>query len=176
MKPLKATAGKTASIKITIAIAAMILALTGCKKPEKGEAGTPGKDGNANVKSTTLNVTVWNWDATNYWRVSSWTGVSILTQEVIDGGAVMLYQKLNSGEYIALPITANVSSTIQEHDFFFAGTGTLRIINEYSDLSDPNPSSATYKLVCIPKSERVVNPNVNMLNYSEVKQTYNLKD
>lgn len=87
-----------------------------------------------------------------------------------------MYQKLNNGEYIALPITANISSTVQKHDFFFAGTGTLRIINEFSDLSDPNPSPAAYKLVCIPKSERVINPNINMLDYNVVKLTYNLKD
>ncbi|MCD6019864.1 MAG: hypothetical protein K0S53_2985 [Bacteroidetes bacterium] len=163
-------------IKVMMAILAIAVAFTGCQKPEKGEAGTPGKDGNANVKSITLNVTGWSWDATNYWRYSSWTNVSILSQDVIDGGAVMLYQKLSTGEYIALPITANLSSTVQEHDFFFYGTNTLKIIIEKSDLTDLNPPGYTYKLVCIPKAERVINPDVNMLDYREVKQAYSLKD
>ncbi len=162
--------------KTMIAILAIALVFTGCQKPKQGEAGTPGKDGNANVKSTILNVTFWNWDATNNWRYSYWTSVSILTQDVIDGGAVMLYQKLNNGDYIALPITVSISNTLEENDFFFCNTGTLRIVNQFSNLSDPNPTAATYKLVCIPKSERVINPNINMLDYKEVKQAYSLKD
>lgn len=162
-------------LKTIIAIVVIMATFTACQKPEKGDAGTPGKDGNANVQSTSLNVTGWTWDATNYWRYSSWTNVSLLTQDVIDGGAVMLYQKMSSGEYIALPISANVTSTVQEHDFFFYNVGTLKIIIENSDLSDPNPAGYLYKLVCIPKAARIKNPNVNMLNYSEVKKAYDIE-
>jgi len=167
-------------IKKIIAIAAIFGVFVGCQKAQKGEAGTPGidgKNGNANVTSITLNATSWSWDATNYWRSATWSGISQLTANVVNNGAVMLYQNDGSGNFIALPLTGNITATVQEHDFFKYGVNTIQVVIENSDLSDPNPpTSLSYKLVCIPQAIIKSNPNIDIRNYNEVKQVLNLQD
>lgn len=164
--------------KTIIAICAMALVFTNCKKTEKGEPGTSGKDGNANVQSITLTASAssWAWDNSNKWSTASWSGLSILNSNVVDNGAVMIYQNIGSSTYLALPQAVNLNSTIQNHVFFTYSLNTLIIFNENSDLSTPTPYSATYKLVCIPPAIIKSNPNINLNNYNEVKQKLNLND
>ncbi len=84
-------------IKTLIAVCVMALALSSCKKePIKGDKGDTGATGNANVKSITLTSSVgsWAWDGSNYWSSATWTNVSMLSSDVVNNGAVMLYQNI----------------------------------------------------------------------------------
>ena len=78
-------------------------------------------------------------------------------------------------EIICIPVTANISATVQEHDYFLYSTNTISVFIENSDNSDPNPGAATYKLVCIPPAIIKSNPKLDLKNYNEVKQVLNLK-
>lgn len=175
-KTIKTTSMAFAALALTLG-----LTFTSCKKGDtgpKGDTGASGATGNANVTSITLNANSnsWSWDGTNNWRYAIWTGVNQLTSSVVNSGAVMLYQNSGNGYFAALPITANISATVQEHDFFIYSTNTISVFIENSDKSDPNPGSLSYKLVCIPPAIIKSNPKLNLKNYNEVKQVLNLKD
>ena len=168
-------------IKITTIIAVCLIAFatTNCQKPKDGAVGpqgTNGKDGNANVSSVTLNANSWTWDGTNYWSTASFANISILTSNVVNGGAVMMYENFGSGVYMALPQTINLTSSVQQHSFFSYANNTVVVYTENSDLSNPNPSATSYKLVCIPPAIIKSNPNIDLTNYSEVKHVLDLKD
>lgn len=150
-----------------------ITLLNSCKK---GDDGIDGKDGNANVTSVTLTATSWAWDGVNYWRHADFSGVSILTSDVCSTGAVMVYFTDGSGNYIPLPISLNLTSTVQQHWFFAYLTNKISIFYENSNLSDPNPPPTSFKLVCIPQKSMMANPNLDLKNYNEVKKVFNLKD
>lgn len=162
-------------IKTLIAIFAMALVFTNCKKGDTGPAGQDGTNGNANVTSVTLTTSSWAWNSSQKWRYATWNNVSILNTSVINDGVVMLYQLVGTNSYVQLPITQN-QGAYAEHDWFEYSPNTISVYIENSDLSDPNPSPFTYKLVCIPKSAKMANPNVNWKNYTEVKNALNLKD
>lgn len=164
---------KTTLKTITVLTALSSLLFIGCKKVEKGETGAPGKDGNANVKSVTLSATSWGWNSSQYWRYATWNNVTILDADVINGGAVMLYQSVGSNNYVQLPITQNMGAYV-EHDWFQYTTNTISVYIENSDLSDPNPPTFSYKLVCIPKAAKIMHPNINLKNYNEVKEAFDL--
>lgn len=154
--------------------------ISSCKKPEKGDTGAAGKNGNANVSSTILTVYSWTWDATNYWRYANFSSVPLITYDIANSGMVMLYQKTSSGSYIAVPVTQTTAtgSTV-EHDWFVYGTGQLSVYIENADLTDPIsqiPQPTNYKLVCIPAQSLIVHPNINFQNYNQVKSAFNLKD
>jgi hypothetical protein len=179
-KTIKTTSVAFAALALTLG-----LTFTSCKKGDTGPAGdkgatgntgATGATGNANVTSITLNANSWTWDGVEYWRSATWTGVSQLTSAVVNSGAVMLYQNDGNGYFAALPITANISATVQEHDFFIYSTNTISVFIENSDLSDPNPPPFSYKLVCIPPAIIKSNPKLDLKNYNEVKQVLNLKD
>lgn len=154
-----------------------IALLSSCAKD--GDVGPAGKDGNANVTSVTLTASSWNWSTADYWRYNNWTGVSILTSEVCNTGAVMLYQT-SGGVNIQLPITQTTStgSTV-EHDWYTYAVGGVSIYVENADFSDPIsqlPIPTTYKLVCIPSKAMLAHPEVDLKNYEQVKAVFNLKD
>jgi len=157
-------------IKTLIAICAMAVAFTNCKKGNTGPAGKDGTNGNANVTSVTLNANSWTWDNASQFSYASFSNVSILTNDVVNGGSVMLYEG-SSGAFTALPNTFLTLST----NFSYAANSII-IFKSLSNGSNPSPSAEQYKLVCIPKSAKMANPNVNWNNYSEVKQALQLKD
>ena len=164
-------------IKTLIAICVMAVTFTNCKKGDTGPAGKDGSNGNANVQSVTLNANSWTWDNVDKWSYVTFSNVSILTNDVVNGGAVMLYEG-SSGAYIALPYTIGIGLSSNQTlvtNFSYA-TNSIFIWKSLSDGANASPNPEQYKLVCIPKSAKMANPNVNWENYSEVKQILNLKD
>lgn len=153
-----------------------VIFISGCKKEgPPGPAGTNGTDGNANVTSLVLNTGGgWSWDGANYWRVATWTGLSNLSTEVVNSGAVMLYYKSGS-DYLAMPFALNITSTIQLHGNFDYTYNVLRVYWELSDLADPNPGYTEFKLICIPPASLIGHNDLNLKNYNEVAKTFNLK-
>lgn len=164
-------------IKTLIAICLMAVTFTNCKKGDTGPAGKDGTNGNANVQSVTLNANSWTWDNTNQYSYVTFSNISILTSEVVNDGAVMLYEG-NSGAYTALPYTIGIGMPSNQTliSRYTYAINSIIITVELSDGLNPTPSPKQYKLVCIPKSAKMTNPNVNWENYSEVKQVLNLKD
>jgi hypothetical protein len=164
---------KNALIAVTLLLS---IGFTSCKKGDTGEPGKDGKDGNANVTSMTLTASSWIWSAPDYWRYNTWSSVSILTVDVCNTGAVMLYQN-SGGSYTALPVTQNIGSKV-EHDWFQYSVGSVIIVIENDDLSDPIaqiPTPTTYKLVCIPQKMMQAHPEVDLLNYEQVRTTFDVK-
>ena len=162
------------------AILLLGIGLTNCTKPEKGEKGemgTAGLNGNANVTTANLTVSSWNWDATNQWSTASWSSVSILTQDAVDNGAVMLYEG-TAGDWLAMPYTLGLgmSSNMTISANFEYGLNSITVYKSFSDGSNPSPSSTQFKLVCIPTRSMQLHPEVNVKNYAQVKSAFNLKD
>lgn len=165
----------------SIAAIAMLTSLLfiGCKKAEKGEAGTPGKDGkdgNANVTSAILNVSNWTWDNNNKWNYATWSNVSILNSDVVNGGAVMLYEG-SSGNWLAMPYTLGLgsSSNITFNVNFEYAINSVKVYKGFSDGTNYTEPASQFKLVCIPKSAKVMHPNVNLYDYNEVKEAFDIE-
>ncbi|MFZ2978661.1 MAG: hypothetical protein WA057_03250, partial [Candidatus Magasanikiibacteriota bacterium] len=64
-----------ASLHLVIILFSMLVLLNGCKK--EGPEGPAGKDGNANVQSSTITFSTWLWDGTNNYDYSDFTWAAI---------------------------------------------------------------------------------------------------
>ena len=138
-----------------------------------GIDGSDGSDGNANVVSSTITSSSWAYSNPSW--VISFTYPAI-TQSIIDEGAVLVYIKVGNG-YTQLPLTIyqspNYSTSIEVSTF----VGGLSLFWTDSDLIQPtNPGEHTFKVVVIAASGLIQNPNVDLGNYEEVKDAFNLPD
>lgn len=139
-----------------------------------GTNGTNGVDGNANVHTQTFIVSNW------YYNAPSW-GVDItdldITQDIVDNGLVMVYISNGSGGWQALPYTVYPTSGYSSTYVFVHYLYGVTIWKTDSDLTLPsNPGTKTYKVIAVAEAPRIANPNVNWMNYEEVKETFNLRD
>lgn len=157
-------------------MASILILLFGCKKEgPAGKDGKDGKDGNANVKSTTITFSNWNWDATNNYEYSDqyWSGI---TSTIVNSGGVFVYVSTSSG-WVALPRVIYPSTSYSESQRIVYNTGTLRIIVQDSDLTQPAALSAwTIKIVAVESSGFKANPHLNWNNYDEVKKEFQLTE
>ena len=169
---------KTISMVFAGLALTMGLTLTSCKKGDTGPAGTPGingKDGNANVVSSSIKSSAWTYNATDKnWEISF--TYATITQSIIDKGAVLVYMKVGSG-YNQLPLTyyptENYSTTLEVNTY----VGGVTILAQDSDLTQGNnPGEQTFKIVVIAASQLVKHPEVDLTNYKEVKNTFNIID
>lgn len=171
---------KMKSVSMCLLVGVTALLLNACKGKDgaPGAQGPAGTNGNANVTSQTLTATNFNWDATYQYRYDSWSSISILTSAVASTGSVMVYQSDGTGNYIALPISQSIGGGISEHDYFVYSAGTLSIVIENSNGSDPMGNillPITYKLVCIPSRAMKQHPEVDINNYMQVEKAFDLK-
>lgn len=135
-----------------------------------GEDGVDGKDGNANVSSTFYTV-----------QSTDWTGSSVkvysinapeLTQSVVDSGAVIVYQKVDTattidGQWSTLPhsfmATLNSQSGPVAVEFtirasYDVGVLDLSVINSYSanvSFTNTFPGTRSFKVVVIPPAAMI---------------------
>lgn len=159
--------------KLAGLLVAFIFVLYACKKGDTGPQGSAGTNGNANVKSTTLTAT-WKWDSNNMWATAGWGNISILTSDVNNNGAVMLYEMTSANSWRAVPYTRVLNANLHEYMWFSYQADSLTVYASYSDNSNPGLSGGTYKVVCIPSS--MIKPGVNPNSYPEMKKAYDLKD
>lgn len=161
------------NLKINYFLAVILVTVVGLGCKKEGPPGPAGKDGNANVVSSTVTVSNWTYNS------PSWEGLisyGAITQEIIDRGAVLVY--VNTGNsWLQLPATfyqsASYSSTILVANF----TGGVAITFTDSDLVQPaNPGPLTFKIVVIAPSQRIANPDLDYTNYEEVKNRFHLND
>lgn len=140
-----------------------------CKKE-----GPPGKDGNANVVSSTVTVTNWVYSAPSYVATISYAAI---TQEIINSGAVLVYVESGTNSYTQLPLTfyqnSSYSTTLEVENFI----GGLRIFWTDSDLTQPNtPPSVKFKIVVIASSNLKTLPaEFNLRDYEKVVEYFNIK-
>lgn len=171
---------KKSKMKKIILLTAITVSLfsTSCKKGDTGPAGEDGKDGSANVQTTTWSVNTSAWvNGSSYWYVD--IPVSALTSSNHGSAAVEVFFSTNSGlNWYAVPYTAVASTNYFMG--FATGVGLTEIQWTYNGVgngSDPNTffgATCQFKIVVIPAAMK--KPGINTHNYEELKSAYNLKD
>jgi hypothetical protein len=156
-----------------VVLICLVATFTSCSEDGKdgidGTNGTNGTNGNANVVGTTdFTILPTDWQTTGNLKSVTITNNGV-TQNIVNSGIVMVYQKSVSGSsYVALPFS------YQGIDRGFAfGLNYIQIT-----LSASSPITVTantvIRAVIIPSSSRMANVNWN--NYAEVKDKFKLKD
>lgn len=145
--------------------------LSGCAK--EGPAGDDGKDGNANVVSTTVTSSAWAYSAPS-WYLN--LPAAAVTQNIINTGAVLVYAKVGDS-YNQLPLTfyqsASYSTTVEVSSY----AGGVNLIWTDSDLTQPNtPTLQTFKIVAISSAGLAQNPDLDFSNYEEVVSAYEIAE
>ncbi len=157
---------------------AMLIGITaivfnGCKGKD-GAPGAQGPAGIANISTTTATTTNASWtflSAYNEWDAT--LNYSAITSDIVATGTVQVYLGDGSSTvWAALPNSY--------HNFEWGyqySLGQVTIFVTKGDGTDPgNPGGMQFKFVAIPSRSMMLHPNVNMKNYNEVKQTFNLHD
>lgn len=145
----------------------------GCKKE-----GPPGKDGNANVKSSTLTFSNWTWDGTAgvEYSYADFTWGEI-TQEIANTGSVFVYVSNGNGGWIPLPRTIYPNNSYSQSQRYVYYVNGFRVIVQDSDLTQPvNLGTWTIKVVAVASSARQLNPDLDWNNYNAVKERFNLPE
>ena len=156
-----------------IVLSTIFILFQSCKK--EGPVGPAGKDGNANVQSSTITFSNWSWESTSKYEYCDFTWPSI-TSSIANSGAVIIYISTPSG-WVALPRTIYPNTTYSESQRFYYNIGSFRIIVQDSDLSPPAALGTwTIKVVAIESSGIKTNPNLDFSDYSAVKLQFGLAD
>jgi hypothetical protein len=153
----------------------MIALGVSCTK--EGPSGQNGTDGNANVKSVTIEVLVSDWlpntatSATGYYSNYS---LASITADIANKGIVMGYLQASNGSWLAMPWTNFYASYSKLHNYAY-GTGYFQTQVKDSDLRSVRPTATlTVKVVIIEANG--VKGNVDHTNYLAVRRAYNLDD
>lgn len=155
-------------------IAFCLIIVSSCKKPEKGDPGPAGKDGNANVKSITHTITNWTYSSPTY--IGNIPFASI-TNEIINSGAVLVYAQTAANTYSQLPLTFYASTSYSSTLEVVTSPGMAQIGWTDSDLTQPaTPPSMTFKVVAIASSAISENPDIDYSNYNVVKSVFNITE
>lgn len=158
----------------------MLMLAPGCKKGDTGTAGTPGKNGVANISSRTFYVESWNYASPNYYASLI---VPEITTENINATGILAYFKTGANnEWTALPYT-QYNTPFNYLMNYTSLPGFVRINWFYntstSQGDDPNKyynTNVQFKVVVIPPQERVLKPNVDYTQYEQVKQAFGLQE
>jgi len=158
-------------ILIIILITANVI-INGCTK--KGTDGEPGKDGSANVTAHTFSVPTWTNNGSRWYNEFP---ISELTTDNINSAAVQVYWGTTANNWVAVPYT--YVGTVDYFMGYLAQVGNVEVRWTYNGAgvgSDPNSvlgGTVQIKVVIIPPA--MIKPNVNLNNYNEVKDVYNIQ-
>lgn len=134
----------------------------------QGPAGPQGATGNANVIGTEpIVLNTWFYNSQQNWYASD-INVPEITNEVLNTGLVMVYQRLVSGPnaiWIPLPDTYNNVTT--NYDFYQGGL-TVYSFNVNNTIPIA-PTGMVVRIVVVPASFRKANPDTNWHNFEEAK-------
>lgn len=165
---------------LTIGLLIMgVVSFSGCKKEikkqiEEHEANKP----HSSVKSLEITVSGSDWNE-NGGVYGSTKPCSVITQDILNSGAVMCYLKENNGTYFTLPLTQALSNGVQNwisHYLFTHSLNSVRFEIYDDDGASGNPGTRVYKIVAIESTGLIQNPNVDLSNYASVKEAFNLED
>ena len=186
---------------IFITFISLIVVFTSCTKEskvgprgEKGETGLDGKDGVDGIdgqdgKDGVANLQIFNFSVPDSAWVDSGTALTpgaytsykyenpSITSEMIKEGSMMVYQDFANDVTMPLPLTFTFSG-IKALLSYEAGAGFIRlklIANDNGHYT-PEENPANFRVVFIPKTARMLYPDLDYRNYSEVKETFNLTD
>lgn len=162
----------------SIVFVSIISFIFGCTK--KGDTGPSGKDGSSNVSATVFSISSWGWTAPNYYANLS---VPEITSDNFNSAAIMVYFSTSNGKWTALPFT-QYNSPSNYFMGFNTSVGNVQVtwIYDSSLSSGSNPNNyygvtaLQCKVVVIPKAAKEAHPNVNLSNYIEVREAFELKD
>ena len=137
-----------------------------------GPAGEDGKDGNANVVSSSITSGSWSFVSPSWSQSFTY---SAITQDILDNGAVLVY--VASGvNYYQLPYTFYPTSSYSRTYNYVHYLGGLKVYVTDSDLNTPEPGTLKFKVVVIEASGLMKNPIVDLNNYQAVKKAFKLTD
>jgi len=174
MKKLKKMK-KLKSTLLLVVIASMFTMFSCTKEGKQGPAGPAGANGingndgingNANVSSATytgnwINQGGGEWDVT--------LNIPTITSTVLNSGSINTYLSADGGQsWIALPTYANPVSMLVVYQVSTVGIAAVG--------GTSAPTATLFKVVIIPSSARIANPNIDYTNYYEVKGAFNLED
>lgn len=146
-----------------------------CSKEVEGPQGPQGPAG-PGASSTTFNVpgNAWQGDGDGYFVTV--TNINILTQDIVNNGAVLLYWNID-GVWVPLP-TSFVEGSWTTHMFFSFSVSEIELVFQDDDGFTPNPGAefgtTTFRVVAIPASGLAENPDLDKTNYEEVIKIFNL--
>ena len=160
-------------IKLVTIVFLIAMTFSNCEKVTvTGPAGEDGKDGNANVVSSSITSGSWSFVSPSWSQSFSY---SAITQDILDNGAVLVY--VASGvNYYQLPYTFYPTSSYSRTYNYVHYLGGLKVYVTDSDLNTSEPGTLKFKVVVIEASGLMKNPNVDLNNYQAVKKAFNLTD
>lgn len=142
-----------------------IMLFAGCS-----EDGKDGRDGNANVRSTTVSVKSYQWFG-QQGSYSVTVSAPAITQDVMNFGDVRVYIKsVSSDAYQALPVTYKDYSTIR----YWFSVGKIQLEYLYNNPSLSVTSDLVFKMVVIDGNPDLVKIDLN--DYDAVSDYYHLED
>lgn len=159
--------------KLFSILAVALLVFSSCKKEVPGPAGADGKDGTANVTSSTISISTWALSGVVY---SATLSIGAITQDVMSNGAVLFYISDGGNGWIAMPYSFYMSGyqSMYYADWYLGGAV---IYNKNSNLATPAyPGTRIFKIVTIGGAARLAYPDLDWNDYNTVKETFNLKD
>jgi hypothetical protein len=167
---------------ILFLMAGAVLTFTSCKKENYDDKyQAKGDYGNSSIV-TSNTVTLNNWssdydDGINY-EFSSSISWPLLTQAIVDNGAIMAYLKEGS-DYIALPFGYSEDTYFSENWNFSFSSGNAKIyVVGFDDSGSPSTSDyngSVVKLVAISAEIKALYPEVDFNNYTQVASVFGLK-
>jgi hypothetical protein len=154
-----------------------ILTIGSCKKGDTGPQGPAGAAGNANVVSTTYNISSWPYNSPYYYCNLN---VPAITSTNVNTSAIMVYFSTVNGVWNALPYT-QYHSPYDYYMGFSVSTGSVQVTWVYDTSlnsgSDPNAYYSTtvqIKVVVIPPA--MIRPGIHYRSYDELKRIYNIRE
>lgn len=140
---------------------------------KEGPAGPAGKNGNANVVSSSVTSGSWTYVAPSWEQTFTYPAI---TSTILNSGAVLVYVQSGTNFY-QLPYTFYPSSSFSRTFTYVHYLGGLKVFVTDSDLTQPSdPGTLTFKVVVIASSALKQNPDVNLKDYNAVKKAFNLND
>jgi hypothetical protein len=128
------------------------------------------KYGNTDITSGTY-VVGWTFDAPSY---KTQISEPLITQDIIDNGAVMVYMSNGNGGWIALPCTLPIDDTYASTFSFVLYDGGLTVWKTDTDMLTLDPGTTTFKVVILSQHGLIQHPGLDLTNYIEVEKELNL--
>jgi hypothetical protein len=161
------------------AAALSFLLLTGCEKGDNGTSGVKGLDGNANIFNKTYPVSSSQWNyGGKYWYID--LPVDELTISTASTAGVMVYWG-GGNNWMALPYTH--VNTLGNYFMGFVTAVDIVEVRWTYNLAGKGDDPCTelggnfdFKVVVIPPSVMMKNPNLNVRDYQEVKRVLKLEE
>lgn len=147
--------------KIFLLSAILVALFTSCSK---------NKYGNTDIISDTYTVS-WTFVDPSYKTEIS---ESLITQDIIDNGAVMVYKSNGNGGWIALPYTLPLNATYSSTYSFVLYDGGLTVWKTDTDMLTLDPGTTTFKVVILSQHGLIHHPGLDLTDYEAVEKELNL--